>query len=114
MVPLLFRCESCRHCKWVDQVVDDAPWVVNEAFLDTRREWKELSDTAREFVRGFSRRGRTGPEGAPSSGGSGAAQPPNELVGRVGAVVHHTLGLTGSVLKLSLSCLSYLNPLSYC
>jgi len=28
------RCESARHCKWVDQVVPEAPWVLDEAFLD--------------------------------------------------------------------------------
>ena len=28
------RYESVRHCKWVDEVVESAPWVVNQAFLD--------------------------------------------------------------------------------
>lgn len=27
------RYESVRHCKWVDQVVEEAPWCVDEAFL---------------------------------------------------------------------------------
>ncbi|KAI0790946.1 hypothetical protein C8Q75DRAFT_758594 [Abortiporus biennis] len=27
------RCESVRHCRWVDEVVPDAPWVIDEAFL---------------------------------------------------------------------------------
>jgi len=27
------RYESLRHCKWVDEVVEDAPWVVNDEFL---------------------------------------------------------------------------------
>jgi len=27
------RCESVAHCKWVDQVVPDAPWVITEDFL---------------------------------------------------------------------------------
>jgi len=27
------RCESCLHCKWVDEVAPDAPWVIDEAFL---------------------------------------------------------------------------------
>ncbi|KAJ3259612.1 Choline-phosphate cytidylyltransferase B [Boothiomyces macroporosus] len=28
------RYESVRHCKWVDQVIEDAPWVIDQAFLD--------------------------------------------------------------------------------
>jgi cytidyltransferase-like protein len=27
------RYESLRHCKWVDEVIPDAPWVISEAFL---------------------------------------------------------------------------------
>ncbi|KAG0366601.1 hypothetical protein BC939DRAFT_470890 [Gamsiella multidivaricata] len=28
------RYESVRHCKWVDEVIEGAPWVVDQAFLD--------------------------------------------------------------------------------
>ncbi|CAL0307297.1 unnamed protein product [Lupinus luteus] len=28
------RYESLRHCKWVDEVIPDAPWVVDQQFLD--------------------------------------------------------------------------------
>eukprot|EP00898_Chlorokybus_atmophyticus_P001766 jgi/Chlat1/2590/Chrsp178S02494 len=28
------RYESLRHCKWVDEVVEDAPWVITQEFLD--------------------------------------------------------------------------------
>jgi len=28
------RYESLRHCKWVDEVVEDAPWVISDEFLD--------------------------------------------------------------------------------
>jgi choline-phosphate cytidylyltransferase len=28
------RYESLRHCKWVDEVIPDAPWVVDQEFLD--------------------------------------------------------------------------------
>ncbi|KAF9096840.1 hypothetical protein BGX23_010288 [Mortierella sp. AD031] len=31
------RYESVRHCKWVDEVVESAPWVVNQAFLDKHK-----------------------------------------------------------------------------
>lgn len=27
------RYDSVRHCKWVDEVVEDAPWVIDEDFL---------------------------------------------------------------------------------
>ncbi|KAF5729227.1 choline-phosphate cytidylyltransferase 1-like isoform X2 [Tripterygium wilfordii] len=28
------RCESLRHCRWVDEVIPDAPWVITSEFLD--------------------------------------------------------------------------------
>jgi len=28
------RAESVRHCKWVDEVIEHAPWVVDQEFLD--------------------------------------------------------------------------------
>jgi choline-phosphate cytidylyltransferase len=28
------RYESVRHCKWADEVIEDAPWVLTEEFLD--------------------------------------------------------------------------------
>lgn len=28
------RAESVRHCRWVDEVVEDCPWVINVEFLD--------------------------------------------------------------------------------
>jgi choline-phosphate cytidylyltransferase len=27
------RCESVRHCRWVDEIVPDAPWVLTDDFL---------------------------------------------------------------------------------
>lgn len=27
------RCESVRHCRWVDEVAPDAPWVIDAEFL---------------------------------------------------------------------------------
>ena len=27
------RYESLRHCKWVDEVIPNAPWVIDEEFL---------------------------------------------------------------------------------
>jgi len=24
------RCQSVRHCKWADEVVTDAPWVITQ------------------------------------------------------------------------------------
>ena len=27
------RLEATRHCRWVDEVVAEAPWVIDEAFL---------------------------------------------------------------------------------
>eukprot|EP00164_Ancoracysta_twista_P000920 GFYU01001208.1.p1 GENE.GFYU01001208.1~~GFYU01001208.1.p1 ORF type:complete len:365 (-),score=114.00 GFYU01001208.1:1402-2496(-) len=31
------RYESLRHCKWVDEVITDAPWVVTQEFLDEHK-----------------------------------------------------------------------------
>lgn len=28
------RYESLRHCKWVDEVIESAPWVLDDAFLE--------------------------------------------------------------------------------
>ena len=36
-VPLEDRCEVLRHCRWVDEVVPDAPWTLNEKFLRARQ-----------------------------------------------------------------------------
>ncbi|KAH9935903.1 uncharacterized protein BXZ73DRAFT_89397 [Epithele typhae] len=30
------RCEVLRHCRWVDEVIPDAPWTVYDKFLRTR------------------------------------------------------------------------------
>jgi glycerol-3-phosphate cytidylyltransferase-like family protein len=27
------RCESVRHCRWVDEVAEDAPWVIDADFI---------------------------------------------------------------------------------
>lgn len=31
------RAETLRHCKWVDEVIEDCPWVVSPAFLDEHK-----------------------------------------------------------------------------
>jgi choline-phosphate cytidylyltransferase len=28
------RAESVRHCKWVDEVIEDCPWIVTAEFLE--------------------------------------------------------------------------------
>lgn len=28
------RCEAVRHCRWVDEVIPDCPWVLDTSFLD--------------------------------------------------------------------------------
>jgi len=28
------RCEGVRHCRWVDEVVEEAPWVIDADFVD--------------------------------------------------------------------------------
>ncbi|KAF9028038.1 hypothetical protein BDZ89DRAFT_1133853 [Hymenopellis radicata] len=28
------RLEAARHCRWVDEVVPEAPWIIDQAFLD--------------------------------------------------------------------------------
>lgn len=31
------RCEAVRHCRWVDEVMPGALWVIDQAFLDKVR-----------------------------------------------------------------------------
>ncbi|OBZ74256.1 Choline-phosphate cytidylyltransferase B [Grifola frondosa] len=31
------RCEVVRHCRWVDEVVADAPWAMEEKFLRAKQ-----------------------------------------------------------------------------
>ncbi|KAJ3772217.1 hypothetical protein FB446DRAFT_737266 [Lentinula raphanica] len=35
-IPHLERCEVLRHCRWVDEVLPDAPWQIDEQFLRER------------------------------------------------------------------------------
>ena len=28
------RCEAVRHCRWVDEVVPDAPWIIDAEFIE--------------------------------------------------------------------------------
>lgn len=29
----LYSCEAARHCRWVDEVVSDAPWIIDADFV---------------------------------------------------------------------------------
>ncbi|TVY34129.1 putative choline-phosphate cytidylyltransferase [Lachnellula subtilissima] len=31
------RAETVRHCKWVDEVIDDCPWIVTPEFLEEKK-----------------------------------------------------------------------------
>ncbi|KAF1820288.1 Nucleotidylyl transferase, partial [Dissoconium aciculare CBS 342.82] len=31
------RAESLRHCRWVDEVVEDCPWIINVEFLEKHK-----------------------------------------------------------------------------
>jgi choline-phosphate cytidylyltransferase len=36
-VPHVERCELVRHCRWVDEVIGEAPFTVNEGFMGARK-----------------------------------------------------------------------------
>ena len=35
--PHVERCELLRHCRWVDEIVPDAVWMLTDAFLVAKR-----------------------------------------------------------------------------
>ncbi|KAH9839880.1 uncharacterized protein C8Q71DRAFT_795133 [Rhodofomes roseus] len=35
--PHVDRCEVLRHCRWVDEIVPEAPWTLDEQFLRAKR-----------------------------------------------------------------------------
>jgi glycerol-3-phosphate cytidylyltransferase-like family protein len=41
------RAESVRHCKWVDEVVENSPWVLDQAFIDKHqvRRWLVVQES---------------------------------------------------------------------
>jgi len=36
-VPHTERCEVVRHCRWVDEIIPDAPWAVDDQFMFQRK-----------------------------------------------------------------------------
>ncbi|KAK2463630.1 hypothetical protein APHAL10511_004381 [Amanita phalloides] len=36
-LPHVERCELVRHCRWVDEVVSEAPWTINHEFLQQQK-----------------------------------------------------------------------------
>jgi len=36
-VPHVERCEVVRHCRWVDEIIPDAPWTVDDQFIHDRK-----------------------------------------------------------------------------
>ncbi|KAF9439139.1 hypothetical protein BGZ76_010732 [Entomortierella beljakovae] len=45
------RYESVRHCKWVDEVIEAAPWAVDRAFLDKHKEQEVKLKKSAEDIR---------------------------------------------------------------
>jgi choline-phosphate cytidylyltransferase len=31
------RCENIRHCKWADEVIPEAPWIITPEFLEKHK-----------------------------------------------------------------------------
>ena len=31
------RCESLKHCRWVDEVVENSPWLITQEFIDEHK-----------------------------------------------------------------------------
>ncbi|KAI5135211.1 choline-phosphate cytidylyltransferase [Nematocida ausubeli] len=40
VMPMQERAESLRHCKWVDEIIKDSPWIITKEFLtENRIDW---------------------------------------------------------------------------
>lgn len=37
MPSLRHRCENVRHCKWADEVIPEAPWILTPEFLEKHK-----------------------------------------------------------------------------
>lgn len=35
--PHVERCEMVRHCRWVDEVIPDPPWTLDEKYLRAQK-----------------------------------------------------------------------------
>lgn len=74
-MPHVERCEILRHCRWVDQVLPDAPWQLDAKYLHRHRidyvgleegtSVDPLCDNVR--LKGYDEMKRLGPSSSPPS-----------------------------------------------
>lgn len=58
----VWRYENLRHCRWVDEVIEDAPWHVTQEFLDAHKVRRALLLLPLLFSYSFAKKGKlTGP-----------------------------------------------------
>ena len=92
----------------IRQVAHEKERLIRQALFATKRDWKDLTETARAFLHEFR------PEGFRRSRRQYVQKLGEELPERAEGLLHQAFDLAASMAHLGLYCISFLNPIAYC